>query len=493
MKKYFYLFSKKYLLLAIIPLLMISSCSEEVLKETPLDFLAPENAYTTVAGINQGINGLHLTVRERYVPGNFLLSSIWRGLGTDLAYFGEDPNSTRYLCNYVNYLKPQAIEVETDWIFCYKIIQRANVLIDKISTSDASIWSSEAQKNVPLAEAMFFRAFAYRTLVSYFGDVPLVAEVIKTVKTDFVRAPKADIYKLMEEDLTFAAANLPEPGKEEAPGRITQGAAWHMLSELYLTETKYQLAVEAASKVIDGYHYALMTTRFGTKLGHDVFGSGDVYLDLFGYGNQNLAENTEAIWVIQNEPFILGGGSGFLEGYFGPSYFRMGNTPDGKKAFIGEFVNGAYTGYSDTLGRPTATMRPTNYAAYNIWHSDWKNDIRNAKHNIKRDFYYNNPASIYDKQKIDFSLYALGTRDAMRDTNQYIFPYFLKFADPLNHFTDPARSGGGRNHKDVYAIRLAETLLLRAEAYLGLNNKTAAAADINKIRNRANATPVIPD
>ena len=181
----------------------------------------------------------------------------------------------------------------------------ANVLIVAINNSDAAIWTSDAQKNAYLAEAMFFRAFAYRILVSFYGDVPLITEVIKYAKTDYVRAPKADIYKLMEEDLTFGTANLPEPGKEEAPGRIVQGAAWHMLSELYLTESKYQLAVDAASKVIDGYHYALMTSRFGSTI--DWFGSGDVYLDLFALGNQNLAENTEAIWVIQIEPLIVGG------------------------------------------------------------------------------------------------------------------------------------------------------------------------------------------
>ena len=60
----------------------------------------------------------------------------------------------------------------------------------------------------------------------------------------------------------------------------------------------------------------------------------------------------------------------------------------------------------------------------------------------------------------------------------------------MKHFTSPANSGGGQCHKDVYAVRLAETLLLRAEAYIDLNNKASAAADINKIRTRANATPV---
>lgn len=42
-------------------------------------------------------------------------------------------------------------------------------------------------------------------------------------------------------------------------------------------------------------------------------------------------------------------------------------------------------------------------------------------------------------------------------------------------------------------MRLPETLLLRAEAYVRLDNLEAAAADINLIRTRANATPVLPE
>ena len=493
MKKYIYQIGKKCFLFAGLLLFMFSSCSEDVLKETPLDFLAPENAYNTLPGIQQGITGLHFSVRQRWFYGTGQdEGAIMKGLGSDIAFHGEDPNSTRFLCNYLTYLTSENTYIRNYWIWNYELIQRANVLIAGINASNPSIWTNDAQRNAYLAEAMFFRAFAYRILVSFYGDVPLVSEVVKSAKADFVRAPKADIYKLMEDDLTFAAANLPAPGDEEAPGRITQGAAWHMLSELYLTEAKYDLARDAASQVIDGYHYALMTSRFGTRLGDDVFGSGDVYFDLFGYGNQNLPENTETIWAVQIEPLVTGGGSVEGDRTFGPAYFRMGNTPDGFPAFRGEFVNGAYTGYSDTLGRPVSWVHPTDYAAYDIWSSDWNNDIRNAKHSIKRDFYYDNPASAYDKQKIDFSLYPPGSRDPLRDTCQYIYPYFMKFGDPLHHFTNPATSGGGNHHKDLYAIRLAETILLRAEAYIGLGNKDLAADDINAIRNRANATPVLP-
>jgi hypothetical protein len=39
-------------------------------------------------------------------------------------------------------------------------------------------------------------------------------------------------------------------------------------------------------------------------------------------------------------------------------------------------------------------------------------------------------------------------------------------------------------------MRLAETYLLRAEAYLGKGDMASAAADINKVRARSNAKPV---
>lgn len=492
MKAYSYLFNQRGLLLLTLPVLMLFSCSKNVLKETPLDFLAPENAYNTLPGIRQGVAGLYSSVRQNWFYGINDNATQLYGMGTDVAYYGEDPGSARFLTDYSTFFTPSNPYISGFWTLNYQLIQRVNVLIKAINASESTVWANDNQKNAYLAETMFFRAFAYRTLAAFYGDVPLVKDVITSSKTDFVRASKADVYKLMEDDLSFAAANLPPQGKEEAPGRVTQGAALNMLSELYLTEAKYQLAVDAASKVITGYHYALMNKRFGTRLGNDVFGKGDPYYDLFGYGNQNLAENTEAIWVIQVEPLIVGGLSDQGERVFGCAYYRMGNTPDGLPAFRGPLVNGGYTGYSDTLGRPVGWMRPTNYLAYNIWLSDWNNDIRNAENNIKRNFYYDSPGSRYDKKKIDFSLYPPGSRNALNDTCQYIFPYFMKFADPVHHLTDPARSGGGDNHKDIYAIRLSETLLLRAEAFVRLNNSDAAAADINQIRNRANATPVKP-
>src|SRR5690606_9094426 len=117
-------------------------------------------------------------------------------------------------------------------------------------------------------------------------------------------------------------------------------------------------------------------------------------------------------------------------------------------------------------------------------------DIRNAEHNLKRDFFYDNPESAYHKQKIDFSQYDPPRPDPIADTCKILFPIHIKFTDPLNYFLQPNQSGVGIAHKDWYALRFAETLLLRAEANLDMGNAALAAADVNRVRQRSNATPV---
>jgi hypothetical protein len=476
---------------------VLVSCNDaDFLKETPKDFLAPENAYATVAGMKQGISGLQRQIRWFcYQPGDDNYQdefAVYKGsLGTDIAFHGEDPGSTRFLCNYLTYLIPTSSYVEHYWQRFFQWVQYSNVLIKAIDESDPSIWANEGQQKAYRAEAQFFRAWAYHHLVSFFGEVPVMEDIVSSAKTDFIRDPLSKAYDLMERDLNDGAQFLPDPGKEEEPGRITKGAALHLLTQVYLMEKKYNEAVTAATKVIDGFGYRLMTERFGQTV--DVFGTGDVYLDLFAYGNHNLSENKEAIWVVQFEPpTVTGGGNARTGRAFGPAYFRLASTPDGFKAFRGEFVNGAYTGYSDTLGRGVAWIHPTLFMTHTAWEGNWSNDIRNAPHNIKRDFYYDSPESAYHGKKIDFSEYK-EERDRMRDTCQYIYPFFMKMFDPCHVLDNPATSGNGGVYKDMYGMRLGETYLLRAEAYIQLDKKVEAAADVNAIRNRAHAHPVSVD
>ena len=103
-----------------------------------------------------------------------------------------------------------------------------------------------------------------------------------------------------------------------------------------------------------------MTERFGST--NDVFGTGDVFLDLFAYGNQNLSENKEAIWVAQFAANLSdGGGKNNGPRRHGPRYYSLGNDPAGYTCILGELIDGKYTGYTDTLSRPVSWSRPTYY------------------------------------------------------------------------------------------------------------------------------------
>lgn len=483
-------FKKIAACLAICSVMGLSACSDSILTETPRDFLSPDNAYLTEQGALQGVTALHDRVRAAYYSFGEFGTMNWQSHGSDLGYVGENPDRQIAYLNSYEDATPIARYVVDTWNTGFQIIQWANVLIEKVGLAEPSVFKGgQAGKDLYIAEARFFRAFAYRYLVSSYGDIPLLKSPVASAKADFTRDPVASIHELMAEDFKFASEHLPDHGKEAAPGRITKGPALHYLGEVYLEQKKPELAVEALTRLIDNSGYDLMTKRFGTRLNNDIFGSGDPYYDLFGYRNHNLPENKEAMWVIQCEPNIQGGGKVATAYIFGPRYFDIGLTPDGYPAYLGTIYNGVHTGYSDILSRGTANVRGTNLVYYYIWKDNWNIDMRNAKHNIIRDFYYDNPASAYHNKKIDFSLYKPARPNPMLDTTKNLYPVHTKFLDPQNYFLEPNRAGGGTTHKDFYALRFAESLLLRAEAYLGTNQKDLALKDVNRVRARSKATP----
>ena len=149
----------KYIIvcLSIISLLWTSCNDSAFLEEKPMDFLAPENAYDTEAGLRQGITGLHWSVRNDFFFGEEIQehSSTYKGLGSDVAFHGEDPNSTKFVSNYVNYFTSTNLIVREWWRRPYRIIQRANLILEYIDKSDIN-WSSPTKRDEFYGEALFF-------------------------------------------------------------------------------------------------------------------------------------------------------------------------------------------------------------------------------------------------------------------------------------------------------------------------------------------------
>jgi len=479
-------------------LLVNAGCREdEFLKEVPLDFYSPENSFITEGNFNAALTDLYTRVRAiQSVDGGANLYS--EVLGTDIA-FNARLDQAR-LGNYAVSLTPQGDIPRQHWIRWYKIISNANIIVARLGTSSLT----EAQKKTIGGEAKLFRAYAYYKLVHLYGGVPLIINEVNTPQSNFTRASKDDVLKQVLTDATDAAANLPNVDVAR-DGKLNKAVANHLLAETYLSLKDYDKAIAAATEVVEKSNLRLMTDRFGSLRTQP----GDVFYDLFRVGNQNRkAGNMEAIWVIQYELDVIGGGltsSGSplnnLERCVSPAVFSISDR-SGRAALL----DNASASTLNSGGRGVSFVRPSDYFLYDVWGLDPKKDnrkldasvtdIRTSPFNIVRDFIYTNPVStsFVGKSLIDFPA------PNWISASWRWYPYPSKVTTPGQHpaglIVDMAkqtlRNTAGATFRDMYQIRLPETILLRAEAHLLKGNTTQAAADINLVRNRAKARPVTP-
>lgn len=475
--------------LVLITALIFNACNDkDLLEQVSKSNLTDDAVFSSKAGFEYYLSGLVFQFRDEWRRGDRdYWSQFW---GTDM-YNWIDPNERPQRGNWAINLTPENADSKRYWDWAYqKMIPMANRVIYFAEKDDVSgIWASEEEKNALVAEARFFRAWTYNILANLFGDVVIVEAGTPEPIYDFQRSPRQDAYLLARKDLEFAAKWLPELVDASKEGHPVRAAAQHLLAEVCISLGDYDAAIASATDLIGNPNYHLMTTRFGNEIDKP----GDVFSDLFKEGNYNRSSgNKESILVWQITEYAIGGagtranGNNFPRGWAPFLVDYIGS--DGKNGWVyNPSTNpaGVDTLGGVSLGRGAGFVRPSNYALYEIWANNW-NDMRNSKHNIKREFYFNNPQSSFYMQKWDPAIHARSEKD----TSRLVYPYSLKVEGPF--FQGGDGSYKGRSTKDVYVIRLAETYLLRAEAYFKKGDQENAAADINVVRARANAAPVSP-
>lgn len=465
--------------IAVLMTFTVISCNSDLLDEKPKDFFSTENAYTDPKTIQLAVNTLYADARAFIFNdngsdnGGYPYREYLR-MGTDVATVGQKHRP--YLLVDFRLFNSTHEAARYFWDKSYQtLIPRANSIIAHAQLPEV-LWSSDEEKNFVLAQVRFFRAYAYYTLVNLYGDVPLITKEILVPEFDFVRAPQAEVMDLIREDLEFASGHLPPNPNAVEEGQLVQATADMLLATLYLQLEMPDLAIEATSRIIDSGYYRLMTERFGDDPSHDGHypeGGGDAFSDIFWENNANRSGgNMESIWVLQTANRVPGGAAGAsISRTWGPYYGNL-IAPNGGQGMV----------LADSLGgRPVGYIRTSNYFNYDIWAGENWDDMRNSPWNIKRDWYYNNPANSLFGQKID-------TQDPdLIDTIQFIYPMVRKGEGVI----ESINSSSTPNYKFI-VYRLAETYLLRAEAHLMKGDLVAAAEDINRLRSRANAKPVSP-
>lgn len=467
----------KILSLLLVVAIFFASCKKDELTETPKDFYSVSNAYVTASDFQTAVNWLYSETRTNFKPEGSGAGFEAFFMGTDMCRNAIEDNWT---LNDYSTVTPFNGPGLNQWRMWYKLIADANVIISNIHKA---IFNN-TQKNELEAEAKFFRAFGYRILVDLFGGVPIDTIVNPSPRRDYVRATSDEVLALCASDLEFAAANLYDV-PQSIDGQVNKVTANHLLSEIYISLKKWDKAIAAASAAINNPSMHLMTSRFGVKISEP----GDVVSDLFRYGNYNKSEgNTEGVFVLQFQYHNAGSlvtdygwGGNWMQG-FTQSFYTSATLPDGKAAFPN-----ALEGLG---GQGIGWLKPTPHASTFVFKSS-PGDLRNSQYNIIYDAKVTNTASTY------FGKYLVADNLLQpQDTSRNWYPNYLKTTRwndflPENYVNGVLQFHVSTN-KPVYVFRLAETYLLRAEAYLGKGDVASAANDINVVRARANATPVSP-
>jgi len=468
-------------------LIGLSGCKsdKEFLTETPPTFYTIDNAFSTPAQIDQALIGIYAQLRDLWAnPAEEGWIFVLRGNGTDM----YDVASIRRAATFNNYgnINPDHSTFYNVYSTWYQIIAKANLAIYAADLPQIT-WSTPEERAYALAQARFFRAFAYLNLGELFGGVPLVTEITTGPKYDFQRTSRVETYQFAIDELLAVENDLPEMTGEG--GRLIRGAAQHVLARLYLAQgtqlasegdgaaaqQAFTQAVTFASKVIDGGTFSLMKSRFGARREE---AQGNVYWDLFQEDNVNYQDgNSECIWALQIDYAAYRAEDGRSKLPYSRTYgpvFR-----DGAPAHL--------TGtLEDVGGRGIAQIIPTFYARDEIYADKWADDMRNSEIVFRRTFIGNVPTSPYYGEPVPWEVIYNGSSDAATNkANQSLcYPVSCKIATDRYTGLD---EGENRSNlfRDDYFIRLSETILLRAEAKQRLGDKTGAAADINLLRERA--------
>ncbi|MFV8464865.1 RagB/SusD family nutrient uptake outer membrane protein [Flavobacterium sp. LB1P62] len=176
------------------------------------------------------------------------------------------------------------------WKYDYEGIKRINTAIELLTKADIETVTgiTAARKNQLLGEAYFLRSYYYFSLVTNFGDVPLILTPVKTYQEAFdvaVRADKGLVWDKIKSDLVLAKALLPNAkySSTTEKWRVSKGAVIALQAKAALYTQKWAEVITLVDELAP-LGYSLNTNYF------DNFSTAKEYTDnevIFSYDHQS--------------------------------------------------------------------------------------------------------------------------------------------------------------------------------------------------------------
>jgi starch-binding outer membrane protein, SusD/RagB family len=253
--------SKWLLLFSMLPTLASISGCEKFLDRKPLTATLDD---IKQGGIEGQVFGLYSAVKD-YDIGNTFGGIPWQAVhnfrsddsekGSDLA------DGAEWVAPFDNYQYVKDLwATNFYWDGHYQLINNANTAIQ---TGD-SLGLADVEGKANMAEARFFRAFAYFDLVRCFGEVPKIDfRLYDPAQANIPKSTVPQIYALIDADLQYAVANLPTNWGTKYPGRLTNNAARAILAKAYMFRGNYASALPLLQQIISSGQYKLYDSYFG--------------------------------------------------------------------------------------------------------------------------------------------------------------------------------------------------------------------------------------
>lgn len=455
---------KKIGIIILVAVLFNTSCND-YLQEDNRSSITTDEFYATQGGYESLVNASYSSLRELWSDmnvddasqGNVTSLQGLTLLGTDLFCVGSLADQNDIMDGYF-LLTPDHNWVATVFANCYKSIQLHNLALE---------WADKTEQfdelSVRTAEVRFIRAYMYHILVEMYGGVSIVEEAFDEPIASFERNSEAEVYAFIIGELEAVKDKLPT--QQANYGRVTKGAAEHLLSLVYLSRgytafagaDDFAKAEEYATSVIGSGNYNLLAN----------------FENVFKPGNE---ENREVIFAIQfDQGSLINAVGGHCAHAWGGQYaaitagmpYRHGQirptdqcylqyAPEDKR-YEGSFMVNKNDPYYDYYDESKPEDEKDVLAVYP--HASYVNDP-------------NNPAPSNWVFLEDYTVWVPASEEWERKN----YPWVKKFDDPqaLTKYD---------NSRDFFLFRLAETYLIRAEARI--NQGLSGDEDINAVRARS--------
>ena len=445
---------KTYSAILVLAALLCASCTDLLNLESETS-VTTNYLQTNKEGLKRAIAGLYVYERDNIVD-----NSNEKGIVIIPQLF--DFNTDIFLFNAGNWaslgrltdLTPDSGVLEDYWKFFYAIAGRANEIIASarnIGLDDPEVYSI-------YGEACLFRARAYFELWKRFERIYLNTEptTASNLDKEYRPASREEVFTLLKEDLDAAidalSYELPVYNNGVMYGMYTKATAKHVRAQVAMWEEDWDCVIRQTEEI-------LLEAKGITELEKDP-------ADIFSSENLRSKEILYAYQFSKNP-----GGGGTVKG----------------TALAGHSISVYVTSrYSSVAGAVCASDQGgfgygRDYPNQHLLDMYGPKDKRIDCYFVTT-FYYNDPTSPKFGQPIVAGTGA-GTSGASYITN--IHPMSSKHADFWTNADDPERK---TSFRDLVVYRLAETVLMCAEAYYHKGDNTNAVKYFNMTYERAGNT-----